>query len=168
MPNLILHPSQPVRAPSQLHRRMSARITGWNQVFTQYFHPTSTNMVHNPPWKGHQSMQNKILHPSQPVRDPSQVPSQISPAITGWNQVFTKYFHPTSTNMVHNPPVKVHHSMQNFILHRSQPPRGLSQVPSQISPTITGWNEVSPSIFTERPQKWPTTPVGKYTIRCRI
>jgi hypothetical protein len=82
--------------------------------------------------------------------------------------VFTQYFHPMSTNMVHNPPWKVHHSMQNLILHRSQPLRAPSQVQRRMSARITVWNRFSPSIFTQRPQIWSTTPLGKDTSRCRI
>jgi hypothetical protein len=75
------HPAKPVRDPSQVPSQISATIDGLNQFFTLYYHSRSPNGVDNPTWKVHHSMQNLIPNPSEPVRDPSQTPSQISPAI---------------------------------------------------------------------------------------
>jgi hypothetical protein len=149
MQNWILHPSQSVGDPSQTPSQILPKINWRNQVFSQYFHPTCTHMVQKPPWKVHNSMQNLILHPSKIVWTPSQVRSWISRRITGWNQVCIQYLHPTSTNMMDEPSLNVHHSMQNLILHPSIAVRNPSQAPSLMSSTITRWNQVSTSIFTE-------------------
>jgi hypothetical protein len=60
--------------------------------------------------------------------------AEYDPRLLGGTD-FHPVFPPTSTNMVHKPSRKIHHSMRNFILHPSQLLRGPSQPlrgPSQV------------------------------------